>query len=117
MPNTTPSPDALPDRAFLALAMVARFHDVQMDIGSILHEFAEPGTQPTSETILRAAKSLQLKGRLVKRSNGKLLYSLPLPAIAQLHDGRYVVLAKIDAAQVLFQDPHARQVQSVSLGE
>jgi subfamily B ATP-binding cassette protein HlyB/CyaB len=112
--STTPS---LPDRAFLALAMIARFHDISIDLGSLLHEFAEPDKETTYETLLHAAKSLHLKGRLVKRTSAALLQTLPLPALVKLQDGRYVVLAKIDAQHVLFQDPHAQQVQSISLEE
>lgn len=108
---------SIPERGFLALAMVARFHDIPIDLGNILHEFAESGVAVTSETILRAALSLDLKGRMVKRDTGKLLKTLPLPAIAKLQDGRYVVLAKIEDQTVLFQDPHERQSQSISVEE
>lgn len=108
---------SIPDRGFLALAMVARFHDIQMDLGNILHEFAESSVAVTSETILRAAVSLDLKGRMVQRGSGKLLKTLPLPAIAKLRDGRYVILAKIEDQMVLFQDPYERQAQSMNVDE
>lgn len=110
-------PSSVPDRGFLALAMIARFHDIQMDLGNVLHEFAEPGVVVTHDSILRAAASVDLKGRMVRREVGQSLETLPLPAIVKLRDGRYVVLAKIDEKMVLFQDPYERQAQSVSVEE
>lgn len=117
MSDTFDSSRNLPDRAFLALAMIAHFHDVQIDVGSVLHEFAEPGKAPGHEDILRAARDLQLNGRLVRRESAQALQTLPLPAIAQLHDGRFVLVAKIDAGQVLLQDPHEKQPQSLPLAQ
>lgn len=54
--------------------------------------------------ILRAAKKLELKARTATITLTDL-EKTPLPAIARLKDGHYLVVARLDQARVLVHDP------------
>src|SRR5215468_5089386 len=56
--------------------------------------------------MLRCARDLGLKARAY-RTDWSRLGSTPLPAIASLRDGRFLLLAKADADKVLVQSPLA----------
>jgi subfamily B ATP-binding cassette protein HlyB/CyaB len=84
--------------------MLARYFGLAADPEQLRHQFGAPGTLFGDTEILRAAKALGLKaGRL--RSSWERLGATPLPAIALLKNGGYVVLGRVDAEAVLLQDP------------
>jgi subfamily B ATP-binding cassette protein HlyB/CyaB len=84
--------------------MLARFFGLAADPEQLRHQFGAPGALFGDTEILRAAKALGLKaGRLT--SSWERLGATPLPAIALLKDGGYVVLGRVDAETVLLQDP------------
>ena len=98
------APHTTPDTGLTCLLILARFYDLPADGSQLRHQFAQSG-QPLSDTeLLRAAKHLGLKAGLLKTQWNKLP-GTPLPAVAKRTDGRYVVLAKIEAEKVLIQDP------------
>jgi len=102
--STPVSAGAVPDTGLLCLLILTRFYDLPADGSQLRHQFAQSG-QPLSDTeLLRAAKHLGLKAGLLKTQWSKLP-GIPLPAVAKRTDGRYVVLAKIEAEKVLIQDP------------
>lgn len=104
MDSTPVSAGAVPDTGLLCLLILTRFYDLPADGSQLRHQFAQSG-QPLSDTeLLRAAKHLGLKAGLLKTQWSKLP-GIPLPAVAKRTDGRYVVLAKIEAEKVLIQDP------------
>jgi len=87
-----------------ALIMVARFHEVSADFDTLSHRFpADPGV-PEATRLLRVAKALGLKAG-VKRIAPDRLDKASLPALAEMQDGSFIVLAKIDGDRVLVQDP------------
>jgi ATP-binding cassette, subfamily B, bacterial HlyB/CyaB len=102
------SPPARCDTGLLCLVLLARYLGLAADPEVLSHQFGAP-PRPFGDTeILRAAKFLGLKcGRLSTRWNR--LARTPLPAIALLRDDSYVVLARVDDAQVLVQDPRKPQ--------
>ena len=103
-PITTPVSSEAPDTGLICLLILARFYDLPADGSQLRHQFAQSG-QPLSDTeLLRAAKHIGLKAG-VKQLAWSRLPTTPLPAIAKRRDGRYVVLAKIEAEKVLIQDP------------
>ena len=92
------------DTGLLCLLILARFYDLPADGSQLCHQFAQ-SSQPLSDTeLLRAAKHLGLKAGWLKTQWSKLP-GTPLPAVAKRTDGRYIVLAKIEAEKVLIQDP------------
>ncbi|HET7875521.1 MAG TPA: type I secretion system permease/ATPase [Methylomirabilota bacterium] len=92
------------DTGLACLVLLARYFGLAADSEQLRHGFGEPGVPFGVTEILRAAKSLGLKAGLVASSWARL-GATPLPAIALLKNGAYVVLARVDAEKVLLQDP------------
>ncbi len=64
--------------------------------------------------LLRAAKRLGLKAKLAKVPTRKLA-TTPLPAVAEMLDGRFVILAKASAEKVLVQNPATGRPETPSI--
>ncbi|MGQ0557453.1 MAG: type I secretion system permease/ATPase [Nitrospiraceae bacterium] len=92
------------DSGLISLLILARFHDLPADGSQLRHQFAQSGQALSDTDLLRAAKHLGLKAGLVRTMWSKL-QGTSLPAMAKRTDGRYVVLAKVEADKVLVQDP------------
>ena len=102
--NPPVSAASIADTGLICLLILARLYDLPADGSQLRHQFAQSG-QPLSDTeLLRAAKHLGLKAGATK-TTWERLSGTPLPAMAKRTDGRYVVLAKIEAEKVLVQDP------------
>ncbi len=96
------SPDQ--DTGLLCLLLIARVYDLPADGAQLRHQFGDAGSPLSDRDLLRAATHLGLKAGLVHTEWTKLA-GTPLPALAKRRDGRYVVLAKVEADQVLVHDP------------
>ena len=94
----------VPDTGLLSLLLIARFHDVPIDGGQIRHQFGQSGHALTANALVRAAKHIGLKAGFVTAAWDELA-AMPLPAIAQRTDGSYFLVAKVQDAKVLLQDP------------
>ena len=66
--------------------------------------------------MLRCANDLGLKARAL-RSNWTRLAKTPLPAIAMLRDGTFMVIAKASEDKVLVQSPQTRRPMLMTRGE
>src|ERR1700712_1288093 len=89
-----------------ALVTLLHFQGVAADREQIRHRLGT-STIGASE-ILRCARDFGLKTRAC-RTNWARLAKMPLPAIASLADGRFMVVAKASEAEVLVQSPeHSR---------
>ena len=103
--TSTGSVNEMPaDSGLICLLILARFHDLPADGSQLRHQFAQSGQVLSDTELLRAAKHLGLKAGVVKTKWSKL-QGTPLPAMAKRTDGRYLVLAKVEADKVLVQDP------------
>ena len=89
---------------FESLALLARFHGIPADVGQLKHQFLQAGQRAGETELLLAAKHLGLKARAVDGEWSRLP-ATPLPAIAVLKDGRFVIIARADNDKVLVQDP------------
>ncbi len=98
-----------------ALTLILRFYDIAADAAQIRHRYGG-GTAFGAAEILRCAKELRLKARLVTTDWGRLAKT-PLPALAEGRDGRCVVLARIVDDKVLIQDPDVGRPQLVPRAE
>ncbi|WP_343564323.1 type I secretion system permease/ATPase [Kiloniella sp. b19] len=101
------------DSGLLSFCMLLHFLKVPVDPDAIRNEFAPAGTAFDSLTILRAAKSLDLKARssVVKP---KRLDRAALPAIARGRNGEFFILARVQGQDVLIQRPgHPPQTLTV----
>lgn len=106
--NSNEGTDAL-DTGCLCLCMLARFHQVAADPQALQHEFGRSGQSFAGLEILRAAKYLKLKAKLVK-SGVEHLKDLVLPAIARTKDDNFLsspVLMR-NKVKSLFRNPAAR---------
>jgi len=92
--------------------MIAKFQGVTADPDQIRHSFAIGEDGMTTTDILRAARELGFKAKSVVVKYEKLK-SLSLPAIAETEDGKYVILAKVDAGQVLILKPEENKPRIV----
>ena len=94
------------DSGLLCLVLLARYFGFAADAEQLNHRFTARGSPFGDTELLRAGKFLGLKcGRLTSR--WERLARTPLPAIARLRDGEYVILARIEAERALLQDPRA----------
>jgi len=85
----------MPDTGILCILLLARFFGLPADGAQLRHQFGQSGKPLDDADLLRAAKSLDLKAGIV-RTDMAHLAGTPLPAIAKRHDGRYVIIAKVE---------------------
>ena len=90
------------DPGLEALVTLLRFQGVAADRGQIRHRLGT--TRVDAPEMLRCAKDLGLKAR-AWRTDWSRLATTPLPAIASLRDGGFLVLAKAGEDKVLVQSP------------
>jgi len=107
--SALPPPSTI-DTGLVCLLILARFYGLPADGAQIRHQFGGTGHVLDDRDLQRAAKHLGFKVGLVQSEWSKLA-GTPLPAIAAMRDGRYLVLAKEDADKVLVQDPLAQAPQ------
>src|ERR1700693_555211 len=91
------------DPGLIALVMLLRFYGVGADPAQIRHQCGTAAIG-TSEMI-RCAKELGLKAREVKSSWARL-ETTPLPGIAALKDGGFLLLGKVGDGKVVVQSPN-----------
>ena len=84
-----------------ALVLLLRFHGVGADPEQIRHHFGAAIGVPE---MLRCAKQFGLKARTF-RSSWQRLSKTPLPGIAMLSDGSYLIVGKASDDQILVQNP------------
>ena len=102
--HPTPSPQEV-DTGLVCLLILARYFGIAADGEQLRHELGLSAKPCGATEVLRIARRLGLKAG--KRSaTWARLTTLPLPAIAQYTDGRYVILGQVDGERVLIQDPH-----------
>src|SRR5262249_13371002 len=89
------------DPGLAVLVLLLRFHGVPVDPDQIRHRC---GRRIGVATMLRCVKELGLRGR-AHWSRWERLANTPLPAIAVMRDGKFILLAKFSGDTVLVQDP------------
>ena len=93
-----------PASGLLGLVLIARYHQIAADPDQIAHDFGEPGREFGMAQILLAAKHLGLKASRTRVATDRLART-PLPALAPMGDGRFLILARCDGDRLLVQDP------------
>ncbi len=118
--NDSPDSEIIPstpvDSALACFVMLARFHLLAIEPDHIRHQYGISGQLMGEHEILLAAKAYKLKARAINTGFDRLVRT-PLPAIAQMVDGQFVVLARADADKVLYQDPNIERPQQCSREE
>lgn len=99
------------DTGLVCLLMMASYHGLPADESQLRHEYAgssnpDNGGHFGKTQLLLAARHIGFTARQVQQPLERLSKA-PLPAIARDKDGRYCILAKVDAAthKVLLQRP------------
>jgi ATP-binding cassette, subfamily B, bacterial HlyB/CyaB len=91
------------DPGLVALVMLLRFHGVGADPAQIRHQCGTAAIGTAD--MIRCAKELGLKAREVKSSWARL-ENTPLPGIAALKDGGFLLLGKVGDGKVVVQSPN-----------
>ncbi|WP_395665966.1 peptidase domain-containing ABC transporter [Methylocella sp.] len=81
------------DTGMLALCAVAGFYRIGADPGRLRRELGLSGRLAAAEDLIRAARRLGLRARLVTNFDAKRLGRIPLPAVVRLADGRFQIFA------------------------
>ncbi len=102
----------LTDTGLICLLILARFYDLPADGLQLQHLYAQSGQALSDTDLLRAAKHIGLKAGVAHMKWDKLI-GMPLPAMAKLVDGRYLVVAKVHSEKVLVQ--HADETRPLVL--
>lgn len=110
--GASPEPTMRFDSGLGSLAVVLRLLGLPADPVQLAHAYRPPSGAVDAATLLRAARESGLKARLISTTNDRLA-RLALPAIAELRDGGFVVLAKVLPEGLLVLDPAERRSRSV----
>ena len=102
------------DQGLFALAMLLRIHGVAAEQPQLRHRLGSAAVGITE--MLRCAKELGLKARAVRTTWARLAQT-PLPAIAALKDGGFLLLGNAGGDRVLVQRPSALRPEALSRGE
>ena len=95
---------SMPDPGLSALVMLLRLQGLGVDPAQIRHQF---GARPIGvPEMLRCAKELGLKSRVVK-TRWERLAKTPLPGIASLRDGGFLLLGKVGDDRAIVHEPNA----------
>jgi ATP-binding cassette, subfamily B, bacterial HlyB/CyaB len=94
-----------------ALVMLLRFQGIGADADQIRHRFG--GSAVGVAEMLRCAKDLGLKARAFATS-WKRLADTPLPGIAVLKDGGFLVIGRVGDGKIIVQSPTAPRPQLLS---
>ena len=112
MSQSTGSSD---QRGLAALVMLLRFQGLSVDPGQIRHQL---GTDAIGvPEMLRCANQLGLKAREVARPGWDRLPRTPLPGIAVLRDGGFLLLGRASEDKILVQVPDQPRPQLMTRAE
>ena len=102
-----------PNSGLAAFVLLLRFHGIGADPAQVRHRF---GDKFGVAEMLRCAKEYGLKSRSF-RSTWPRLLKTPLPGIAALRDGSFLLVGKASEDQVLVQNPLSPQPALMSRQE
>jgi subfamily B ATP-binding cassette protein HlyB/CyaB len=102
------------DSGLGALAILLRCHGIGAEPEQIRHRLGT--AQVGIIEMLRCAKDLGLKAR-ARRTSWERLASTPLPGIAVLRDGGYLILGKAAEDKVLLQRPSSPRPETMTRAE
>jgi subfamily B ATP-binding cassette protein HlyB/CyaB len=106
------------DSGLTALAMVAGFYRIAADPAQLRHELALGAHAAGPEDLVRAAKRLNLKARLLTGNRARRLDTAPYPALVTLAAGGFVILAAAPVkGSVRLIDPLLRTARDLPLAE
>ena len=102
------------DSGLVALANLLRIHGIGIDPEQVRHRFG--GVPIGTSEMLAYAKQTGLKARVFKTTFARLART-PLPGIAALRDGGFLILGKIADGKILVQSPSSPRPQLMTQAE
>ena len=111
--SIAPDQSAPVESGLAALALLLQFHGIGADPEQIRHRFGDVIGVPE---MLRCAREFGLKARSYQ-SSWRRLIKTPLPGIAVLRDGSYLLLGKASEDQVIVQKPGSSRPRLMSRDE
>ena len=109
-----PQAPGLNDPGLVALVMLLRFHGIGADPVQIRHQCGASAISVAD--MIRSAKAFGLKAREIKSSWARLA-NTPLPAIAALKDGGFLLIGKIGDDKAVVQSPNSPRPQLMTREE
>jgi len=110
------APPAVKDTALVCLVTVARLLDIPADPEQIRRAFIVSSAPMDKNLFIRAAKELGLKAK-ANTPDPELMPKLPIPLVAILKNGNFVVMGRNDGNRVLVFDPYRERPVSVPVEE
>jgi subfamily B ATP-binding cassette protein HlyB/CyaB len=103
--------DLMLDPGAAALAFILQLLGLPANAAELLHVSGKATLD--SGDLLRLARRFPVKARLIA-TNLERLATTPLPALAQMRDGGWLVVGRIGDGKVLVQDPNAASPEALS---
>lgn len=97
------------DTGLACLKMVARHFDISVDMRQLSRAYLVSQGVVETPDLMRAARDMKLKVRLLKQVSAERLPKIFFPAIAPLNNNNYVVILQADGEKVVLYDPLAGQ--------
>jgi ATP-binding cassette, subfamily B, bacterial HlyB/CyaB len=118
MAESGPDNGVEPDQAgFVCLTLILKFLEIAAEPAQLHHQLGSNKGDVTPGDLVRLAKQLGAKSRLLSVAPSADLSKHPLPAIGRWNDGGYFLIGKFGDSQVLIQDPQKTQPENLSLEE
>jgi subfamily B ATP-binding cassette protein HlyB/CyaB len=97
------------DPGLVSLTSIAGHYRIAADPFQLVHDLGLGSRPASGEDIVRAAKRIGLKARLLKAQEVKRLATIPLPAVVRMKDGAYRILAlRLPDGRLRIGDPLTR---------
>jgi subfamily B ATP-binding cassette protein HlyB/CyaB len=93
------------DTALQCLVIVAKMHGIPAEEGQLKRAYVQGEAGMDTLSLLRAAKELGFKSRLIQTGIERI-DKVPLPAVAVLKNGNYVVVVRVENHQAILIDPY-----------
>ena len=105
------APQPQPDPGLYSLVTIAGYYRIAADSFQLAHDLGLGTRAAVGEDIVRAAKRIGLKPRLLRGQQAKRLATVPMPAIIRLKDGEYRILTtRMPRGELRTVNPLARTV-------
>lgn len=102
----------------LALEFVAGVHGIPVSPSQLVYQLALGHRLVTSDDLVRAAKAIGLKARVIPNPSARRLRNIPVPAIIRLREGGWAVLgAKLSPESYRIINPVTRHARPAKLEE
>jgi ATP-binding cassette, subfamily B, bacterial HlyB/CyaB len=106
------------DGGLSALSLIGAYYHIAAEPAQLRHQLALTGRLAAAEDLVRAANLLQLKSRIIRSVNAKRLGAIPYPAIMELKDGTFAILAAAaNTGRIRLVEPVTLVAREVSLDE